>query len=619
MWAAPLLLSVAALLAFANSCSGTFVLDDIPAIVENPHLRSLTPLSSALDAPPDSTASGRPTLSFSLALNYALSGAPAGAPPTPFAFHVGNLVIHLLAGLTLFGAVRRTLQTPAMADPFGGAATRVAAIVALLWLVHPLGTAAVTYVIQRAEALMGLFFLVTLYAAIRAHDSQSPRWPVVTVIACALGMGSKETMVAAPLVVFAWDWFFGVRPGEAPRALWKRRSPLYGGLAATWGVLLITVTVESRSGAVGFAFAEWPWWRYLATQAEVIVHYLRLAFVPWPLVLDYGWPPAASLILALPALLIIGSLVGFTAVATWKKHAAGFTGVAFFLVLAPTSSVLPIVTEVAAEHRMYVPLAAVLTLVVCSAFVLGRRRHVPSLVGLCAAGAAAVVLGWTTHERNKDYQTEEGVWADTLQKRPNNPRAHINYGVVLLGQQRVTAAEPHLRKAVALDPTDSDAQLALGAALCSTQRCDEGIVHFRRAAEIDRHDPNVARNLAEALASRGERREAAVAFRRAAALAPDDVFLLNQASWLLATAPEDDVRDGAAALALAERAVALTGRRDPVSLDSLAAALAELKRFDEARVVITEAIAAARATGAGGREPELQAHRATIEARRPIR
>jgi Tfp pilus assembly protein PilF len=612
------LLSLAALLAFGNSVSGAFVLDDIPAIVENLHIRSLTPISRAIDAPAESTAAGRPVLGLSLALNYAMSGGN-GAPPTPFAFHLGNLAIHILAGLTLFGVVRRTLRTPPLTRRLGPEASPLAFVVALLWIVHPLATAAVTYIVQRAEALMGLFLLLTLYAAIRAHGRHASRWRALAILACALGVGSKETMVVAPLVVIAWDWFFADDPGESPPAPFGRRWPLYAGLVLTWGILAITIPWGSRAGAVGFGFAEWPWWRYLTTQAGVIVHYLRLAFVPVPLVLDYGWRPVTSLSAALPSLLFVGSLAMLTAFGTWKRHPAGFAGVVFFLVLAPTSSVLPIVTEVAAEHRMYVPLAAVVGISVCGIFAYGRRLRIPAIAGLCAAGGAAILFGWVTHERNEDFASEERIWADTLEKRPDNPRAHINYGVVLLGQQRVAEAEPHLSRAVALDATDSDALLALGAALCSTGRCEQGVDHLRRAAQIDPNDPNVVRNLAEALAARGERREAAAMFRRAVDLSPDDVFLLNQASWLLATAPEDDVRDGSAALTMAERAVALTGRRDPISLDSVAVAYAELNRFQDALAVIDEAIAVARRAGDAGREPELQAHRTAILAQRPIR
>lgn len=539
--------------------------------------------------------------------------------PTPYPFHAGNLVIHVLAGLTLFGIVRYTMRSRPLAARFGEWSTGIAASIALLWLVHPLQTAAVTYIVQRAESLMGLFLFLTLYCAIRADGRRSRRWSVAAVLACALGMGSKEVMVVAPLIVIAWDWLFGRRADEDARRLWKRRWPLYASLASTWLLLAVTVWSEQRPGSVGFHFAEWPWWRYLATQAGVIVHYLGLAFVPSPLVLDYGWPPVSSIVDALPELIVMIGLVVLTGIGLIKRHPASFAGTVFFLVLAPSSSVLPIVTEVAAEHRMYVPLAAIIGLVVLGAVEVIRLTRVPAIAGVVAVAIAATALGWLTYERNADYASEERIWADTIGKRPDNPRARINYGVVLLAQGRATEAEPHLRKAVTLAPEEDEAQLALGAALCSTGRCDEGITHLRRAAELDPGDAAAVRNLAEALASRGERREAARYFRRAAELLPDDAFVLNQASWLLSTAPEDDVRDGQAALVMAERAVRLTGGRDAVSLDSLAVAYAELGRFDDAAEAIRRAIAAAQQQSAPQLEQQLRQHRQLIEAGQPVR
>jgi Flp pilus assembly protein TadD len=546
-----------------------------------------------------------------------MSGA-SGAAPAPLPFRIGNVAIHTLAALALFGVVRRTLSAGGPPE-WRAQSLPIAGAVALLWTVHPLQTSAVTYIIQRAEALVGLFLLLTLYCSIRAAGPRAGTWTAAAVACCALGMGSKETMVVAPFLVLAWDWFFGVRAGESFGQLLRRRRVLYAGLAATWGVLIVTIAQEPRAGAVGFHFAEWPWWRYLATQAGVIVHYLRLVFVPGPLVLDYGWPPVPSIAAALPAITFVAGLIGLTVAGALRRHPAAFAGIVFFLVLAPTSSVLPIVTEVAAEHRMYLPLAAVISLAVCAGLISLRRLQAPAFAAICTVCASATLLGWLTCERNRDYGSEERIWADTISKRPENPRARINYGVVLLEQQRMREAEPHLRKAVALDGTDSDARLALGALLCSSDRCDEGIVHLRRAAEIDPLDPNVVRNLAEALASRREWREASRHFRRAAALSPDDVMVLNQASWLLATAPADDVRDGQAALTMAERAVALTERRDPTSLDSLAVAYAELGRFAEAERSIREAIAAAERQGQASLAGEFRQHLLRIQARTPVR
>ena len=125
-----------------------------------------------------------------------------------------------------------------------------------------------------------------------ANTPRRGLWTAACITACALGMGSKESMVAAPIVVALWDWVFAERTEAVARV--PARWSLYLGLAATWVGLAALMMAYPRSHSVGFGFAEWPWWRYLMTQALVVVHYFRLALVPSPLVLDYGWPPASS-------------------------------------------------------------------------------------------------------------------------------------------------------------------------------------------------------------------------------------------------------------------------------------------------------------------------------------
>jgi hypothetical protein len=138
---------VAGAAAYHNSLGGPFVFDDPASIVDNPTIRHLWPLD-ALFSPPSGgvTVEGRPFLNLTLALNYAIGGTRVGS------YHALNLAIHLLAALTLFGLARRTLVLFK-----SGAAVGVAFSIALIWAVHPLQTEAVTYVIQRAESLMGLF------------------------------------------------------------------------------------------------------------------------------------------------------------------------------------------------------------------------------------------------------------------------------------------------------------------------------------------------------------------------------------------------------------------------------------------------------------------------------
>jgi protein O-mannosyl-transferase len=617
------------LLAYANSFTGLFVFDDEPAIAQNTHIRHLWPLTAAMRAPEGTTASGRPLVSLTLALNYALAPASVrdvlavqspGAAPVDrdrllanlWGYHALNLAIHLGTALMLFGVLRLTLSSEPVRGAIGAAAPGLALATTLLWAVHPLQTGAVTYVIQRAESLMGLFLVTTLYCAIRAWNG-SRVWIALAGAACALGMASKETMVVAPLIVLLWDWTFGPRPLPV-----RARLPLYAALAASWLVLAVLVAGGHRASAVGFGFAAWPWWRYLITQAGVIAHYLRLSLVPFPLVLDYGWPPA-RLGEVWPQVILIAALVAVTLWGIARRSPLAFAGGAFFLILAPTSSVLPIVTEVAAEHRMYLPLASVLAVLVIGVH-RALRLWLPSASGRVAIGLtlAAVVAGTAlTHARNGDYQDYERIWLDTIEKRPDNARARNNYATALVAQGRYREAEAHVRVAVQVDPASVEAQQTLGVALCAQSRCDEGIPHLEAAGALAPSSPDVQRNLAEAYASRGAMAAAVEHYERALAMRPDDVLLLNRAGWILAT-DAGAVRNGPRAVALAERAVRITGRQDVESLDTLAAAYAEIGRLDEAVTVASAALALAPA-----REPaivpELTQRLALYRAGRPFR
>src|SRR5579871_3226550 len=154
-----LALAALTVLAYANSFSALYLFDDGGAILENPTIRQF---STALAPIPNGTpVSGRPLVNLTFALNYAAGGLAVEG------YHAVNLAIHVLAVLALFGTVRRTLQLPTFAPPWRQASLEIAGVTALLWAVHPLQTESVTYLSQRAEELMGLCYLTTLYAFVR--------------------------------------------------------------------------------------------------------------------------------------------------------------------------------------------------------------------------------------------------------------------------------------------------------------------------------------------------------------------------------------------------------------------------------------------------------------------
>jgi len=215
---------------------------------------------------------GRPITNFSFAVNYALGGLNV------WGYHVFNLAIHILAAVVLYGVVRRTLLGPSLRDRYGDQASWLALAVALIWVVHPLQTESVTYITQRTELLMGLFFLLTLYCVIRGADSSHPAvWYAAAVVSTVLGIGSKEVMAVAPVVVLAYDRLF---LSKSFRETLRHRWGVYAGFAASW--LIFAPLVQTRMGTdiENLSLTELTPWDYAKTQSGVIVHYLRLSF--WP-------------------------------------------------------------------------------------------------------------------------------------------------------------------------------------------------------------------------------------------------------------------------------------------------------------------------------------------------
>lgn len=480
------------LIAYANSLLGPLVFDDVDAIVNND---SLSSLGAALHPPSHRTVSGRPVANVTFALNRLAGGVD------PLGYHAVNLAIHLGAALALFGLVRRTLLLAPLAGRFGAAARPLALAVAALWAVHPLQTEAVTYIVQRVESLMGLFYLLTLYAFVRGvEDGKGSRgWLGLSATACLLGMGTKEVMASAPLLVLLYDRMF---VAGSWAAAWRARRWYYVALGATWLWLgWLVWQAGQRDGSVGFRTGILAW-HYGLTQCRAVAHYLRLALWPQPLVFDYGMALVRDPMAVLPQALLLLALAAGTAWAVVKKYYIGFPGVWFFAILAPSSSVVPVITQSMAEHRMYLPLAAVVTLLVLGGYVwLGRRSLAVWVV---------VAAGWggATLARNADYRTDTGLWRDTIAKAPANPRAYDALGNVLADAGRVDEAVAMFQAAQQVDPRYVEVRNDLGVLRARQGRPAEAIAAFEAALAIDPDFAAAHFNLANALVEAGRPVEA---------------------------------------------------------------------------------------------------------------
>ncbi|MGD1031367.1 MAG: tetratricopeptide repeat protein [Opitutaceae bacterium] len=530
-WCAAAVIAAAGLAAYAGSFSGVFVLDDVPSIVDNPTIRHLTDVRAVLGPPAGNglTVDGRPLLNLSLAVNYAISGTRV------WSYHALNLAIHILAGLALFGIVRRTLEGAAgrprvRMAPLPGGPGLPALAVALLWVLHPIQTESVTYVVQRAESLMGLFYLLTLYCFIRYADCRSRsagpakragsgagRWAGLSVACCLLGAASKEVMVSAPLMVWLYDRTF---VSGTFRKAWREHTALYAGLASSWLLLgWLALGTNARGNSVGFeSGVSWP--AYALTQFGAVAHYLRLSFWPRPLVFDYGLAVAGRLGDVAPQLAVVVLLLAATLVALRRWPSLGFCGAWFFAILAPTSSVVPVGTQTMAEHRMYLPLAAVVTLAVLAMFAVAGRRSLPVL------SAAALCLGLLTARRNEDYRSAVSIWRDTVSHHPESWRGQSNLGAALAEDPgRLPEAIAHYEEALRLKPDSAEVHNNLAIALARIPgRLPEAVSHYGQALRLRPNYAEAHNNLANALAKvPGRLPEAIAQYEEALRLNPDAV------------------------------------------------------------------------------------------------
>jgi tetratricopeptide (TPR) repeat protein len=622
-------------LAYINSFEGAFVYDDV-MYVGIPDVQQLWPPWPAMFGKQNAS---RPLIGLSLAINYSLSGIDT------WSYHLFNLLVHLAGGLALFGIVRRTLLTDPLRERFGEKAFWLALVIALLWVVHPLQTQSVTYIIQRCESLMGMFYLVTLYCAIRSHYSEKKWvWTVAAVAACLGGMMSKQVMVTAPLMVMLYDRMFLIDSfKEAARKRWA----LYTGLCGTWAMLIATTIVSPVNETAGFAVESISPLGYFVSEFKVIIYYLRLALWPDPLVIDYRWPKETSYWEAAPygAILI---LLGAGALwALIKRRPVGYAGAWFFAILSVTSSFIPY-TDLAFEHRMYLPLAAVLAIVVLGSYAAGQRLLMLTVpdeqrlrlsrsLGFALVAVALTLLVLQTLRRNVDYRSQVVLWTDAVSKRPENDRAHTNLGKFLKDAGRLDEALMHYQIAYKYNPTYVVNLYNLGNTLIDLGRVEEGKAyleeslrvnpdflathyvmgnlmasegkyeqaarHFERVVRSDSSNPGAFFYLAQSLEKLGRVREAIDNYNLALRLKPDFPAALSCMSRALASEDDSQLRKTDEAVRMAEKAVDLTKRQDPFALESLALALAEDGQLKDAVSVCREASSLASRRG----EKELAA------------
>jgi protein O-mannosyl-transferase len=492
---------------YAPAVGGEFIGDDFGSVVHNPSIRDLGNLRQVLSPPVEGGTGGRPLANLSFALNFAVTGLSAPA------FRLANIGLHALTALLLAAVVRRVLEFPGTNGRLRANRESTAFFTALLWSLHPLSSSTVNYVAQRTEILFALCLLGTLYGFARGVTG-SRRWWLVAIGSCALGMASKETMVIAPVVVATLD-----RALLAPswRRLLQERGGFYLALSATWALLaglILASDLAARGVGPGMGLGPLD---YAVSQARALVIYVSRAIWPDPLVFDYGlaFPKSVGEVWPQIIFAVFGALA--LCAALWRRPQAALLPALAALVLAPTSSVIPILQQPIAENRMYVPLAALCVGGVLIVQMAAARRGWPVLSG------AALALATLTMQRHEVFRTELRVWSDVVARLPDNARAHNNRAAALLRSGQPQSAHASAMRAIALAPRYADAHQNAGLALAQLDRVENAIAALQRAIAFAPESADAHYNLGVVAAKAGRWGEALAALRKCVQLAPGHI------------------------------------------------------------------------------------------------
>ncbi|MEX1024799.1 MAG: tetratricopeptide repeat protein [Planctomycetota bacterium] len=451
-------------LVFGAGLDGPFVFDDFDAIVAN---ESLASWATAFRPPVDTSFAGRPLVNASVALDRALFGLE------PAALHRTNLVLHVACVLLAMALVRAVVRGPRVDRP--ELAGPVALGAGLLALVHPLNSEVVYYASPRTELVLALFFFGTFLCVARRVTGGGTAWLVGAIALAWLGALSKEVMAVTPPLAFLFvAAYFADGFGDA----WRRHKRLFLGLASAWVPIALSVASSPRALSVGLGIAGGPI-DYLKMQCLVLPAYALRVVWPADLIFDYGMLVPVTWGAALPGFGALGVAFVGACWLMWKRPALGFPALFVFVVLAPSSSFVPIVTEIGADRRMYLPLFAIL-----ATALFGLARWLGPRTALAAAALAAIPLGVVSHARGDDFATPLALWESTVRVRPENPRAWFNVADQHARAGRFEEALPAVREAARIFPGQGEFRLSHGAALANLGRFDEALVELEAADSL---------------------------------------------------------------------------------------------------------------------------------------
>ncbi len=576
----------------------------------------------------------------------------------PRGHHLGNLILHTLNVVLLFLVLVRST----------GACWR-SALVAALFAVHPLQVDTVAWVTERKNVLSAFFMLLSLLAYVRYAKFRGPIFYSLVIVFFAAALMSKPAVVTFPCLLLLLDvWplrrvelamFSHAAPaGEttalpplpkiSPRLALLEKVPLFLLSAVS---CKLTLMAHEGLGMLG-AEQHWPLGLRLENAIVSYARYLKKFLWPDDLAVLYPHPgkwPFWEVVVSGLVLLAISVLV----VRAAKSRPYLIIGWFWFLgMLVPAIGIVQVGFQSMADRFVYLPLVGVLVTVVWGFADLARTSPARRRVLAMGAGVAVAIYGGATVLQLKHWRNSISLWEHTLRVTRNNYMAHHDLGVALREKNQLPEARSHFESTLSLKDNPAT-RLELARVFELQRATNEAIAQLEKAIVLAPRWPDPRERLADLLV-RSSKREAALAqysellrmaprradlhvamaallsgihrvneaaghYREALRLNPNDVVALNNLAWLLATNPDEKVRNGYEAISYAERACALTQWGNPGFLATLAAAHAERGNFQQAVELITRAHAIAMASQQNRVAQDCEKLRALFLSRTPFR
>ncbi len=531
-----LLIGLSVFIIYSNIYNSPFVFDDEPRIVEN---RSIKNLSYYLN--PSKLLEPRAVVDLTFALNYRFGKLNV------FGYHLVNVWIHILNGILVYFLVSGILKqraeflTPTnhLSSESATISIKLIAILsAMIFVVHPVQTQAVTYTVQRYTSMAAMFYMGSMLSYLYARTVQ-PRTAgkaihrfnifglyTLTIVFGMLAFLSKENSASLPGSILLLEYL--IINGRWPD--WKKKLPWFA-LAFTLWLFFVLFVSGLFSGEVGDRnlledvsaltkeTAAVSRWSYLCTQFNVLVIYIRLLFLPINQNLDYFYPFKTGFFEgATPFAFII--LIGIAGFGIWSKNrrpVITFSIFYFFITLSIESSIIPI-RDALFEHRLYLPMLGFGLFISYQLFYyLSTKRTLAFIFSF----AIIAFLGSAAYLRNITWQDNVILWSDVVSKSPHNYRAHNNLGLALDKQGRTDEAIDQYMQGLQIKPDNEEIHNNLGLALAEQGRTDEAISHYLEALHLRPDFGQAHNNLGVVLMEKGRTEEAVSHYKEALRINPD--------------------------------------------------------------------------------------------------